>query len=32
MTEVLGILIACAGMIGGLLVISWAAGDFRKNG
>ena len=31
MTEVLGILIACAGMIGGLLMIGWACGDFRKD-
>jgi hypothetical protein len=28
--EVVGILIACAALIGGLLLLGWAFGDFRK--
>ena len=31
MTEVTSILIACAALIAGLLVIGWASGDFRRD-
>jgi len=30
MDEVIGILIACAALIGGLLFLGWAFGDFQK--